>query len=223
MRLAYIVLSQNTDNLHGCPVSAWAVAVEASMQNAISTEALRPSRVIGLTSITTVGLRTLFDPCPLDGVASGRFCTREFAVPDSPLRIQTYQTDRPRVPLHNHLNLNWAVHVIRPPRASLAQDLLPAEDHRSYSAPVPIVDPRCGDSEALLLCFGTASVRIRRSCRVAPMSALVVDPLLCHLEGVGVGVRLGFAHLLERGQRPYSDTTALVNAHQCFRSPATTF
>jgi hypothetical protein len=69
----------------------------------------------------------------------------------------------------------------------------------------------------------TASVRTRRSRRVTPMSALVVDPLLCHLEGVGVGVRLGIAHLLERGQRPYSDTTALVNAHQRFRSPATTF
>ncbi len=106
MRLAYIVLSQNTDNLHGCPVSAWAVAVEASMQNAMSTEALRPSRVIGLTSITTVGLRTLFDPCPLDGVASGCFCSREFAIPNSPLRIQTYLTDGPHVALHHDLDLN---------------------------------------------------------------------------------------------------------------------
>ncbi len=51
--------------------SAWAVAAEVSRESTRSSEALRPSTIIGLTSVTRVGLRTLFDPGPPDGVARG--------------------------------------------------------------------------------------------------------------------------------------------------------
>src|SRR4029453_1386289 len=85
-----VTSSQNT-HAH----SAWAVAAEVSRERARSIEALRASRVIGATSGLRIGLRTIFDPCPLDGVAGGCFGSREFAVPDPPLAFQNYQTDCP--------------------------------------------------------------------------------------------------------------------------------
>src|SRR6266566_8370290 len=83
--------------------SAWATAADVSSSSEAITEARRSYR---LPSVTRFALRTIFDPCPLDGVAGGCFGSREFAIPDSPLAIQTYQTDCPRVPLHHDLNLN---------------------------------------------------------------------------------------------------------------------
>lgn len=78
-------------------------------------------RVIGLTSVTRIQLGTLFNPGPLDGVASGCFGSREFAIPDSPL---PHHTDRPRVALHHHLNLNQTVHVALLRGRSLHADTL---------------------------------------------------------------------------------------------------
>jgi len=50
-------------------------------------------------------------------------------------------------------------------------------------------------------------------------SASVIDPLLRHRNGVGVGVFLGVVRRVERGYLMHSDTTALEDAHECFGSP----
>src|SRR5438128_6495258 len=51
--------------------------------------------------------------------------------------------------------------------------------------------------------------------------ALVVDPLLRHLNRVGVGLRRRVAHHVERRRYVgHTETTALIDAHQRFGSPA---
>ena len=50
-------------------------------------------------------LPALFDARPLECGARPAYC-REFAVRDSSLRIETYETDGSRIRLHYHLNLH---------------------------------------------------------------------------------------------------------------------